>query len=310
VLITYYNERELLKECLESLRAGPEGPDEILVYDDASEAPAREYVPSDFPGRIIRSEVNQGPAHGRNALLKASKSDYIHFQDADDLFHPDWCQRMRKVIEETRADAVFTEVSTYQGDRMVSERMLGLEQLKADGDLVRFSIHNGMLPACGTYRREVVLQMDGYREDIWQSEDYDFHIRLAARGVCYEIIPDSLILQRVRPSGRSQNQVEVWSSAIKAIRMLSEELPPKYLRDLADAAAKAGSILFRIGARKSAREAFRLAYALGRPPFSHARRLYRGVAKIVGVEMAEYASTFYRRFVPLKIRRYLVEKGW
>jgi len=36
VLITYYNERELLTECLRSLAAQTQLPDEILIYDDAS----------------------------------------------------------------------------------------------------------------------------------------------------------------------------------------------------------------------------------------------------------------------------------
>src|SRR5437867_4136279 len=90
VLITYYGERDLLRECVESLLVSGEAPDEILVYDDASEWPARDYIPKGASVKVIRGAVNRGPAHGRNVLLRTSRSDYVHFHDADDLFHHDW----------------------------------------------------------------------------------------------------------------------------------------------------------------------------------------------------------------------------
>ncbi|MGH7198477.1 MAG: glycosyltransferase family 2 protein, partial [Candidatus Omnitrophota bacterium] len=40
MLITYHNEGELLTECLDTLLSGPDTPDEILIYDDASGDPA------------------------------------------------------------------------------------------------------------------------------------------------------------------------------------------------------------------------------------------------------------------------------
>ncbi len=96
VLITYHDERELLGECLRSLIMGEDRPDEVLVHDDASAEPAVAYVPANIPVSIIRSETNLGPARARNALLRASSADYVHFHDADDLFHNDWSCRVRQ----------------------------------------------------------------------------------------------------------------------------------------------------------------------------------------------------------------------
>src|SRR5579859_1014482 len=112
VLITYYNERELLRECLGSLMTCRDKPEEVLIYDDASQFPAEDYIPRGLNVQVIHAEVNGGPARGRNRLLGCSRSDYIHFQDADDLFHPDWAGRVRGRIQEISPEAVFTEISS------------------------------------------------------------------------------------------------------------------------------------------------------------------------------------------------------
>src|SRR2546427_12916521 len=64
VLITYHDERELLRECLESIARQTVPPDEVLVFDDASKAPAAAYVPAGLPVRVLRTEANRGPSHG------------------------------------------------------------------------------------------------------------------------------------------------------------------------------------------------------------------------------------------------------
>lgn len=309
VLITYYGERELLRECVESLLAQQDRPEEILVYDDASDAPAEDYLPPDFPGRVIRGEVNRGPCHGRNVLLRLSDSDYVHFHDADDLFHPEWCRRVRAAIEETGADTVFTEISSYQNDKLFCERVLGLDRLTAGEDLVRFCLRGSMLVPSGTYRRELALSMGGYREALWQTEDYDFHVRLAIRKPRYTILADPLVWIRIRPAGRSQNRVEVWSSAVDAVRLLADEIPAAYRPDLADAAVRAGSVLFKAGARTQARSAFELAARIGPPTFGEQRGFYRTVARLFGPEAAEWIGTCYRSLVPRRLRGYMVERG-
>lgn len=56
VLITYHNEGPLLTECLDSLRRGGSQPDEVLIYDDASDIPPEPYIPAGMPVRVITDE--------------------------------------------------------------------------------------------------------------------------------------------------------------------------------------------------------------------------------------------------------------
>jgi GT2 family glycosyltransferase len=310
VLITYHSERELLMDCLISLFNASKVPCETIVYDDASRAPAAEYVPRYLPVRVIHGPINRGPAHGRNVLLQAARSKYIHFHDADDLFEPHWCESVSRAVETSSPDAIFTEITSFRDQQRQCERVLGLKALLDGADLVRFCVQGGMLTPAGTYRRENVLAIGGYREQLWQSEDYDFHVRLAASGIRYEIIDEPLVRIRIRTDSRSQNRVEVWTSALDAIRFLANELDPQYKPDLAEKAVQVGSILFKAGAREEARLAFRTAQELGPPTYNQQRRLYGLVARSLGPEAAERFGQLYRGVVFQSGRKFLAERGF
>jgi glycosyltransferase involved in cell wall biosynthesis len=302
VLITYYGERELLRECLESLSRQTRIPHEILVYDDASDAPAERYVPAGMNVRVLHGRSNRGPAFGRNQLLGASTGAYVHFHDADDLFHPEWHARVCAAIEETRPDVVLTEIDAHTAAGLRSPRVLALDKLAAGADLVRFCIQGVMLVPSGTYRRDAVQAIGGYRVSQWQAEDFDFHVRLAATRPSYAIITDPLVTIRVRTDGRSHDSVQTWCLFVDAVSTLAQELPRSYRWDFADAAARAGSTLFKLGARDQARAAFRLADRLGPPRFTNQPRLYRLLARTLGFEAAEHIAGMYRTLLPAPVR--------
>jgi glycosyltransferase involved in cell wall biosynthesis len=310
ILIPYYGERELLRELLESVANQTVPLDEVLIYDDASAAPPDAYVPPGLEVTIVRGDVNRGPVHGRNQLLGISRSEYIHFHDADDLLKPEWCARVHEALRHSDADVVFTEIACWHDNGFRSGPVLGLQGLVDGEDLVRFCLQGPVLPPAGTYRREVVQAIGGYRTDLWQSEDFDFHVRVAAQAVSYAVITDPLVIVRIRAEGRHQKWVEVWDDFLKSVELLSAELPPRYRRDLADAAARAGSALFRMGERRRADRAFALAKRLGPPTFRRQRRLYRRLATWFGPQVAERFSMSYRAFLPATFRGFLAQRGW
>jgi tetratricopeptide (TPR) repeat protein len=185
-----------------------------------------------------------------------------------------------------------------------------LDRLQRDPDLVRFCLRGPVLVPAGTYRRPAVLSIGGYRSSLWQSEDFDFHVRIAALGVQYEVIDEPLVVVRIRPEGRHQNWPEVWACFVESIRALSTELPGQYRPDLADAAARAGSALYKLGEHSQARAAFELAAQLGPAQFDHERRLYRFLAKRLGPQRVEGLAQAYRGLLPTQFRAYFADRGW
>ena len=304
ILITYHNEKELLRECIASILKGSYQPEEILVYDDASSSPAKSYIPQDYPVQVIRGKVNRGPAFGRNQLLKLSKCEYVHFQDADDLFHPNWCHQIKEAIEKTKADIILTEISSYKEQSLVCEKVIGLDRLSEIDDLVKFALMGSILVPSTTFRRDIALDIGGYRirEILPQSEDFDFHVRLAATGATHTIIFEPLIIQRLRSESHSKDKQLCFISAINSIQLLSQELPEKYKDELAESSARIGSILYNMNARFEAEYSFELARSLGEPKFLYHRGFYPLIAKIFGPTNAEIIGGWYRKLLPCFLR--------
>jgi hypothetical protein len=298
VLVTYYNEKSLLTECLESLRKSATLPDEILIHDDASAFPPEPYLPADLPVRIIRSTENRGPSGGRNVLLAATNCDYIHFHDSDDLFAPGWCDEVRARLEQSQPDVLFTGAATFRDSDPEKDVPIDLAELAVSPDLVRFCLSHSLLPACGTYLRERVLAIGGYSEKYWQSEDHDFHIRLALTKPRFEAIPRPLVRQRIHANNRSADQLRVWTDAVRILESAAISAGPDYGQDVCDALARCGRRLFQIGAVRESRQAFRAASRIGLPSFPDEPTYYRWVARHLGPLWAERVGKAYRSLLP------------
>ncbi len=309
VLIPYFNEASLFRENLDSLLSQEVKPDEILIYDDASDVPPDPYVPKGLPVQILRGQVNRGPSYSRNVLSRTSRSDYIHFQDADDLFQPAWCRRVREAIDQTGAEAIFTEMTLLEGHQVILERAAALNELAETKNLANFCFQCMLPLQAMTVRREVIDRIGGFRESLRLSEDWDYQARLGVSGIRFAIVEEPLILKRRRSGSLSADLLPCLISSRQAIQFLSEELPPQYRSDLAEAAAYNGSALFQMGAWEEAKKSWRLAHQLGPPTFSRFRWRYRALARSFGPEAAENIGALYRRIIPEGLRRIFAKRS-
>jgi hypothetical protein len=303
VLITYYNERELLTECLTSLfeDAGFQG--EVRVWDDASNAPAHDYLGS-FRDRVQvhRSETNQGPARARNALLALCQSDYAHFHDADDVFRKGWVQAVEGAIAK-EPDWILMELDSTRDGAPYGKRFLGIDELKEHRHLVKFCFEHPVLPAAATYRTQFLREAGGYQEGLWQSEDYELHIRLAAKALFYETISQPFVEVRVRETSRSQKLQEVWLSRLQGLESLAAWLDSRFHSDLGEAFAVTGTRLFQLGCRREARKAFAWAARFGAVFRAH-HWGYRLLAPLLGPFSVERLAAVYRTWIPSGVRRW------
>lgn len=314
VLVTYRDEKEMLGECLDSLFGQTDLPDEVIVHDDASSRPPGPYVRKGYPVRVIRSDRRIGLGRSRNVLMKASGSDYIHFQDADDLFYPEWCARIRRAIDRSEPDVILHDSTTFKDSNIVCERVMDLAMLRArDSNYIkRFAIINTILAITSTFRRELGMALGGFltEKELPLCEDYEFHVRLIHKARTCEIIYDPLVRQRLRKDSLSADMPGCLRSRALAMKKLLPHLAPRYHKDLAEAAARTASALFKLGALEDAMDAFRFADMIGPPDYYSARPAYRILAKTCGPVTAERVSSFYRAIVPEFVRATAIKRGW
>ncbi len=305
ILITYYNEKELLTRCINSLLSQTIPIYEILIHDDASKFCADQYFEPAPHIRVIRSNSNRGPSAARNLLLSQARGNYIHFHDADDFFDSNWAEKVESKIKETDTDVVFTEVDSYRHGNLHREKILDLKKIQNGMSLVDFSLNHALLPLSGTYRRSLIKRLGGYREELWQSEDFEFHVRLALSEARFEIISRSLAFIDIRDDSRSQKQLEVWQWRLSALRLLFLDLPPQFYPTFIEALCATAHKLFELRDHHSSSLAYNLIMQLGTPRYSGRSLLFRLLAKFFGPFKTEIIGKSYRNFLPESVRRRL-----
>ena len=301
VLITYWNDGALLRECLSSLAAQTEPPDEILVYDDGSAEPADRYIPPGSTARVIRADINLGPSHSRNALFRQSSGDYVHFHDSDDLFKPQWAERVRQEIRRAGAEIIITDGEFWNETTKIIPS-LQLERLAQERDLVKYFIEEWITLAMVTFHRKSVLPLGGFRETLRWCEDWHYNIRAAALNMRFSLIHEPLVTYRMRTASYGNTPIMRARYRIEAVRLLLSDLPPKYRPYLAEVVARCSSTFFDLQLYPEAREAFRFALKIGPPAFKGRSKVYRWAVNLFGLDVAERAGALYRQVVPKKLR--------
>jgi len=101
VAIITYNQKEYLKECIESVLAQDYPNFEIVIGDDGSTDGTQEMLKKyerKFPGKfkLILSEKNEGITKNQNKVLELCEGKYIAWMGGDDLMLPG---KIRKQVE-------------------------------------------------------------------------------------------------------------------------------------------------------------------------------------------------------------------
>lgn len=314
VLITFYNDGGRLFECLESIRQQTIPVDEIIIYDDASDVGPESFIPAGINPKIIKGKTNIGQGLARNILCEHANSSYVHFQDADDLLHKNWCEKIKKYLSNTSVDIVFTEVSKYRSQGIVAENYLNIIFLKKTKDLISFFLKGTAPPIMSTVRKELVLQSGGFkpRSEFRLSEDMEFHLRLALLNPSYGIIFEPLALQRWEPNSScrdSENaiKIECHYYSLKTVLTYRDRLGPKHQPYLKLRAKWCFDAIKWFGSRDLLLKSIRLAEDMNFDCRPYAPRIYT-VLKTVFGKHAFFLYSLYRKAAPSAIQTSLSKK--
>ncbi len=109
VVVPFYNNADLLGDCLASIAAQTHSDLQVVMVDDGSAdgsaAIARAQAAAD-PRFELVSVRNGGPGWARNHGVEAAAGEFLAFVDADDLLPPDAYSTMLAVLERSGSDFV------------------------------------------------------------------------------------------------------------------------------------------------------------------------------------------------------------
>ncbi len=103
IIISSYNAREVLADCLESIYQNPPSePYEIIVVDDASTDGTSDMVLARFSRvRLLRNEVNRHYTFSNNRAIDEARGQYLCLLNNDTVVLPQAFDRMLAFLRET-----------------------------------------------------------------------------------------------------------------------------------------------------------------------------------------------------------------
>jgi glycosyltransferase involved in cell wall biosynthesis len=180
-VIPCYNAAAYLADAINSVKAQTVPVAEILVIDDGSKDGSAG-IAREAGARVLSTGGQVGAATARNIGTRESRTPYLAFLDADDLWLPPHCETLLGMLQ-GRSDAAvaFGRIQKFgpAGD-IPPARRRGVER-PDDAGLPALLFDNPIAQSAAIVERSKLLEAGGYREDLRYAEDYDLWLRLAER---------------------------------------------------------------------------------------------------------------------------------
>jgi glycosyltransferase involved in cell wall biosynthesis len=184
VIIPCYNVETYIEEGLLSVLNQTLPAREIICIDDGSTDNTIQIIRNlqeKFPNKIYLylNEKNRGATYTRNRGLAIAKGDFIQFFDADDILLPDKFEHQIKIISEC----------SFSPDIIVND----FQRKNIDGTFETYTFPAddawcGLLEGrlgvttSNLYRRENVIAVRGWTEELLSSQEYDLMFRMLVAG--------------------------------------------------------------------------------------------------------------------------------
>jgi glycosyltransferase involved in cell wall biosynthesis len=186
VLMPVYNSERFLHQAVESILSQTVGDFEFICVDDGSTDGSAEIL-KQYAGRDSRIRVltraNGGVTNALNAGLVVARGEYVARMDADDVAEPSRFAHQLEYMKNHPECAVVgcwvILMDATGAERARSRLAVTHEQISArlwDGD-------SSAMPHYGSFiRRDVLTQVDNYREQFRSAQDLDLFLRILEIG--------------------------------------------------------------------------------------------------------------------------------
>lgn len=165
IIITNYNYGAYVARSLSSCILQKNVLHEVILVDDASTDNSLEII-SDFKNDInfLSTYKNVGVSSASNLGIKNARGKFVVRVDADDFISEEMCHVMKKYLENNH-DAFCVSCDYY----LIDEHEEIIEKKNAEKNPI----------SCGImYRKDLLLQFNGYKEDQRHREEEELRNRL------------------------------------------------------------------------------------------------------------------------------------
>ncbi|MCX7894144.1 MAG: glycosyltransferase, partial [Burkholderiales bacterium] len=215
-VIPAYNCARFLPAAVASVRAQSRPAREIVVVDDGSTDGTASVAAALGPDVRVVTQANAGPSAARNRGVGLCSGDLVAFLDADDEWLPEAIERQVEVLRRfpdaalTTADMAaidedgrVTHPSWFDRHGLAAE-VRGWGGRPVPNAVAALMRKNFVSTSVLVVRRDVFMELGGFRPDLRYGEDLELWARIAARCpvVC---LPEVLGRRRAHPHNTTKS---------------------------------------------------------------------------------------------------------
>lgn len=182
VVVPAFNAAATIGQCLAALQNQTLSlePVELIVVDDGSVDDTAVRA-QNAGAHVIRCPQNRGAAAARNQGIQAAQGEIICFTDADCAPLPQWLAELTRPL--AQRPEITAVKGTYTSDqRRLVARFVQIEYEDKYDRMARLPQIDFVDTYSCAYRRQVLLDHNGFDERIFYVEDQELSFRLAAQG--------------------------------------------------------------------------------------------------------------------------------
>ncbi len=184
IVIPLFNKQNYIAATLRSVLDQTDADFEVIIVDDASTDQSLKAIENFNDARIslIAHQRNLGLSAARNTGIRAAKSNYIAFLDADDLWEPFFLEKMRELISKFPDAGIYGAgyAEYYANDQAILPKINLSDgpEMREIIDFYRAAAHQPLYCFSSVVIKKGVFEKAGYfDETINYGEDLDFNLR-------------------------------------------------------------------------------------------------------------------------------------
>lgn len=209
IIITFHNQREFVKDAMESALAQQHAHYEIIAVDDASSDGSPEIL---FEYRdavqLLCLEKNVGACAARNHGAAAAQGEYLVFLDGDDALLPWALEAYERIVVAKNPKIILATMRWFSGT--ISALQVGPKPAEISvveyGDYLRRDRGYAHSASATVIARQVFEAARGWLAGFFPLEDVELAMRLGTAGRTVQIVEPQTIWHRAH-GGNSVNNV-------------------------------------------------------------------------------------------------------
>tara|TARA_B100001057_G_C22862141_1_gene954964 strand:+ start:3925 stop:4713 length:789 start_codon:yes stop_codon:yes gene_type:complete len=196
IIVTSYNQLDLLKKTLESVFKQTFNDFELIIADDSSTDGTVEFLKTlnDKRIKLQLNPSNLGIPLNRNMALSNSIGKFVSILDGDDTFNKNYLKESFDIINERKPDILISNISLIdeKGNIIINKK------LKKNFDPVKY-VHRagfGLMRGC-FFKKDLIDQFGALNTKFWNFDGYEILLRWSFLNLKWHYNPKPMVNYRV-----------------------------------------------------------------------------------------------------------------